>query len=254
MQQKIVGIMGAMPEEINGVVNLLEGCTESSMGKRTYFSGHINGVKTIVVFSRWGKVAAAATVTTLIHQFNITELIFTGVAGAVSDELTIGDIVIAKRLVQHDMDARPLMPQYEIPLLNKTFFDTGTGQLSIATKAVESLLEDNHLHQLIEDEVLSRFNITRPKLYIGDIASGDQFFSNNRQKQQLLQQLPSVLCVEMEGAAVAQVCYENQIPFTIIRTISDAANEVSHIDFPAFVSEIAGRYSAAVISNIYRYW
>lgn len=253
MQQKIVGIMGAMPEEINGVVSLLEECTQASIGMRTYFSGHINGIKTVVVFSRWGKVAAAATVTTLIHKFNITELIFTGVAGAVSDELNIGDIVVAKRLVQHDMDARPLMPQYEIPLLNKTFFDTGSEQLSIATKAVESLLDNNQLHQLIADEALSQFGITQPKLYIGDIASGDQFFSNHQQKQQLLQQLPSILCVEMEGAAVAQVCYENQIPFTIIRTISDAANEASHIDFPSFISKIAGKYSAAVTGNIYKH-
>ncbi len=92
---------------------------------------------------------------------------------------------------------------------------------------------------------LHLFNITQPKSYIGDIASGDQFFSDEKRKKQLLENIPTVLCVEMEGAAVAQVCYENEIPFTIIRTISDAAGKGSHIDFAAFIKKIAGKYSAA---------
>lgn len=251
MREKIIGIMGAMPEEINGVVGLLSDCKESSMGMRTYYAGHINGIKTVVVFSRWGKVAAAATVATLIHQFNITELIFTGVAGAVSDQLQIGDIVIGQRMIQHDMDARPLMPQYEIPLLEKTFFDCDQTLSALAVKATAMLLKNNNLHQLISKEELLAFNIETPRLFIGDIASGDQFFSGNQQKLGLINRLSTILCVEMEGAAVAQVCYENEIPFTVIRTISDAADEQSHIDFPSFINTIAGRYSKAIISNIY---
>lgn len=243
--------MGAMPEEINGLIPLMNNCTQSTIGMRTYYSGNINGIATVLVFSRWGKVAAASTVATLIHQFNITELIFTGVAGAVSDSLKIGDIVIAKRLLQHDMDARPLMPQYEIPLLGKTYFDCADAQLLIATQAVAQLLADNNLHQTITAEALKEFNITTPKLYVGDIASGDQFFSENAQKEQLVKNLPGILCVEMEGAAVAQVCFENDIPFTIIRTISDAANDESHINFPSFINTIAGRYSIAIIQNMY---
>ena len=251
MQEKIIGIMGAIPEEIDGVVKLLSGIEQSSIAGRTYFTGHINNIKTVVVISGWGKVAAAATVSTLIHKYNITELIFTGVAGAVNTELKIGDIVIANRLVQHDMDARPFIPQYEIPLLKKTFFECQPKQLTIAATAVQSLLENNNLHSLIGNEELLAFNITAPQLYIGDIASGDQFISDEKRKKQLLENLPTILCVEMEGAAVAQVCYENEIPFTIIRTISDAANEQSHIDFAAFISKIAGKYSAAIIRNIF---
>ncbi|MBL0357375.1 MAG: 5'-methylthioadenosine/adenosylhomocysteine nucleosidase [Chitinophagaceae bacterium] len=251
MQQKIVGIIGAMPEEINGVVSLLSDCTQTSMGMRTYYTGRINGIKTVVVFSRWGKVAAAATVATLIHEFNITELIFTGVAGAVNDQLHIGDIVIGKRMIQHDMDARPLMPQYEIPLLEKTFFDCDQTQSAIAVKATATLLQNSHLHQLISKEELLAFNIVSPRLFIGDIASGDQFFATSQQKKQLIKQLPATLCVEMEGAAVAQVCFENDIPFAVIRTISDVANEQSHIDFPSFIQKIAGKYSKAIIGNIF---
>jgi len=116
MKKVKIGIMGAMPEEINGVIALLSNCKTYSIGKRTYFSGQINGIDTVVVFSRWGKVAAATTVTTLIQEFKITDLLFTGVAGAISSDLKIGDIVLGSRFVQHDMDARPLMEQYEIRL------------------------------------------------------------------------------------------------------------------------------------------
>ena len=252
MPQRIIGIMGAMPEEIEGVVELLSDAKQSSIAGRIYFTGHINGITTVVVISGWGKVAAASTVSALIHKFEITELIFTGVAGALHADLKIGHIVVGSRLVQHDMDARPFIPQYEIPLLKKTFFECKEQELSVATAAVKSLLENNNLHQIINEEELLEFNITKPALHVGDIASGDQFISDEKRKKQLLENLPTILCVEMEGAAVAQVCYENEIPFTIIRTISDAANEQSHIDFAAFISKIAGKYSAGIIKNIYQ--
>ena len=240
-----------MPEEIDGVVALLSNCVVISMGKRTYFSGQINGIETVVVFSRWGKVAATTTATTLIHEFKITELLFTGVAGAISSDLKIGDIVLGKRLIQHDMDARPLMNQYEIPLLSKTYFETDSTHLDIAAKVINIVFENKSLHSVIGEQDLMEFNISQPKLFIGDIASGDQFFSTNEQKQKLNRQLPNVLCVEMEGAAVAQVCYEYEIPFSIIRTISDVADETAHIDFPSFLKKISGKYAAEIIKNIY---
>lgn len=252
MKQKIIGIMGAMPEEIDSVIQLLDSVEQSATAGRTYFTGRINSITTVAVISGWGKVAAAATVSTLIHKFYITELIFTGVAGALNEDLQIGDIIIGSRLLQHDMDARPFIPRYEIPQLKKTFFECPLPQLSTATAAVQSLLENKSLHSLIAEETLLEFNITSPRSYTGDIASGDQFFSDKQRKQQLLQELPGVLCVEMEGAAVAQVCYENEVPFTIIRTISDAADEQSHIDFAAFISKIAGKYSVGLISNIFK--
>lgn len=251
MTKKIIGIMGAMPEEIEGVILLLNDCKTLSMGNRTYFSGHINSIETVVVFSRWGKVAAATTVSTLIHYFNITELIFTGVAGAIHPELNIGDIVLAKRLIQHDMDARPLMNRYEIPLLSQTYLHPDSRLLKISEKAISYLLESKHLHEVISDEELNAFNVINPKLYIGDIASGDQFFSTNVQKNELSSSLPEVLCVEMEGAAVAQVCFEYNLPFTVIRTISDVADHSSHLDFPAFIKKIASTYSTEIIKNIY---
>lgn len=252
MNEKVIGIMGAMPEEINGVVQLLTDVQEFSRGMRTYFTGELNGIKTVVVFSRWGKVPAATTVTNLIVEFNCTELIFTGVAGAINEQLKIGDLVIAKRLIQHDMDARPLMPQFEIPLLNKTYFKCSESQLYVGEKAVNELLATQQLYHAIEKEELIAFGITAPKLWIGDITSGDKFFANAFDKNELLKNLPNILCVEMEGAAVAQVCYEYKIPFTIIRTISDTADENSHIDFPSFIKNISSKYSVEVVKNIFK--
>ncbi|WP_073371699.1 5'-methylthioadenosine/adenosylhomocysteine nucleosidase [Flavobacterium fluvii] len=251
MKKRTIGIMGAMPEEIEGVVALLTNPEVTKMGKRSYFTGQINGIDTVVVFSRWGKVAAATTVTTLIHEFKITELLFTGVAGAISPELKIGDIVLGKRLIQHDMDARPLMKQYEIPLLSKTYIESDAAHLEIATKSINTVLENRSLHSVIGTEGLKEFHIVQPKLMVGEIASGDQFFSSNEQKNNLNSQLPDVLCVEMEGAAVAQVCYEYDIPFSIIRTISDVADDNSHIDFPAFIQKISSKYAAEIIKDIF---
>jgi adenosylhomocysteine nucleosidase len=253
MKKRRIGIMGAMPEEIEGVVSLLSDCVESSMGKRIYFSGQINGIETVVVFSRWGKVAAATTATTLINEFKVTELLFTGVAGAISSELKIGDIVLGKKLIQHDMDARPLMQQYEIPLLSKIYFESDANHLDIASKAINEVFESKSLHSVIgiEEQDLMEFHISQPKLFIGDIASGDQFFASNEQKHKLNSQLPDVLCVEMEGAAVAQVCYEYEIPFSIIRTISDVADDNSHVDFPSFIKKISSKYASEIIKNIF---
>lgn len=251
-KKRRIGIMGAMLEEIDGVVDLLSDYSISELGKRTYYSGQIHGIDVIVVFSRWGKVAAASTVATLIHEFQITELLFTGVAGAIHPELKIGDIVLAKNLIQHDMDARPFMKQYEIPLISEIFIESDANHLSIAANAINSLIENKSLHQTINANSLAQFNISQPKLFVGTIASGDQFFSSNAQKTTLSQNLPEVLCVEMEGAAVAQVCYEYEIPFSIIRTISDVADDQSHIDFPTFIKNISSKYSTEIIRNIFQ--
>ncbi|MEG1556282.1 MAG: 5'-methylthioadenosine/adenosylhomocysteine nucleosidase [Bacteroidales bacterium] len=252
MQEKIIGIMGAMPEETAGVVTLLKNRKETSTGMRTYYEGEINGIKSVVVFSRWGKVAAATTATVLINQFKVTEIIFCGVAGALAPDLKVGDIVVGKQFIQHDMDSRPILKQYELPFIKKTFIECRIEQLERATKAVEQLLDPENLHNSFLPEELAAFQITNPKMRVGDIASGDQFFANTEQKEALLHHLPTISCVEMEGAAVAQVCYEYDIPLTVIRTISDSADEQSPLDFPSFLKKIASQYSMRIIENIYQ--
>jgi adenosylhomocysteine nucleosidase len=242
-----------MPEEINGIVSLLKDKQEVVKGMRTYYLGTINGVEVVVVFSRWGKVASATTVTHLIVEFEITELYFTGVAGSVSLELAIGDIVVASSLVQHDLDAPPLMKQFKIPLLGKTELFSPKEILEKSFVAIKKKLESNgELLQLISVEQQGVFSISNPKVFLGKIASGDKFFASNREKENLLKVLPDVMCVEMEGAAVAQVCFEYNVPFVIIRTISDAANESSHVDFKDFVDQVASKFGIAIVQALVR--
>jgi adenosylhomocysteine nucleosidase len=247
---KRIGILGAMPEEISGIVLLLKDKKEIVKGMRTYYLGTINGVEIVVVFSRWGKVASATTVTHLIVEFGITELYFTGVAGSVSPDLAVGDIVVASSLVQHGMDARPIMKQFEIPLLGRTELFPPKEILEISFRKVKKLETGNELLQLISLGQREMFLISNPKVFLGKIASGDKFFANNGEKESLLRLLPDVLCVEMEGAAVAQVCFEYGISFVVIRTISDAANESSHIDFSEFVSQVASKFGVAIIQAL----
>jgi adenosylhomocysteine nucleosidase len=250
MNEKVIGIMGAMHEEINSVLELMSGVEEFSFGRRTYYAGTINDIKTVLVFSRWGKVAAATTVTSLITQFNITDLLFIGVSGAIDARLKIGDIVVADRLIQHDMDARPLMPQYEIPLLGRSYFETDAQHLTMAQQAVESMLNKG-IPSFIAPIEIDRFALHHPRLYTGNIASGDKFFASQQDKEQLHASLPDTLCVEMEGAAVAQVCYEYDIPFAVIRIISDECNENSAIDFPDFIKNVSSRYAHQIIENVF---
>ncbi|MDH2205876.1 MULTISPECIES: 5'-methylthioadenosine/adenosylhomocysteine nucleosidase [Empedobacter] len=250
MSERIIGIMGAIPQEINGVVNLLTNKQEHKIGRRSYFTGELNNQKVVVVYSRVGKVAASATVTTLILEFKVSELIFTGVAGGIHADVKIGDIVLGQSLIQHDMNAQPLFPAYEIPMLGKAYFEADSSQLEVATTAILEILEEQHLHNVISEKDLDKFNIHQPQLHVGLIGSGDLFFSTNSQKEKLQQNLPEILCVEMEGAAVAQVCYEFDIPFIIIRTISDDADDHSTLDFNSFIEKISNVYSIEIIKNI----
>ncbi|TGN29708.1 5'-methylthioadenosine/adenosylhomocysteine nucleosidase [Empedobacter tilapiae] len=250
MSERIIGIMGAIPQEINGVVNLLANKKEHKIGRRSYFTGELNNQKVVVVYSRVGKVAASATVTTLILEFKISKLIFTGVAGGIHTDVKIGDIVLGQSLIQHDMNAQPLFPAYEIPMLGKAYFEADSSQLEVATTAILEILEEQHLHNVISEKDLDKFNIHQPQLHVGLIGSGDLFFSTNAQKEKLQQNLPEILCVEMEGAAVAQVCYEFEIPFIIIRTISDDADDHSTLDFNSFIEKISNVYSIEIIKNI----
>nr|WP_315195382.1 5'-methylthioadenosine/adenosylhomocysteine nucleosidase [uncultured Flavobacterium sp.] len=250
MKEKRIGILGAMPEEINGVVSLLKDKKEVVKGMRTYYTGTINNVEVVVVFSRWGKVASATTVTRLIIEFGITELVFTGVAGAVSPDLNIGDIVIADCLVQHDLDARPIMKRFEIPLLGITELFSPKEILDTTIEKINELVGNGSLIDFLSLKQRELFSLTNQKVVVGQIASGDQFFSSNIEKENLLVILPDVLCVEMEGAAVAQVCFEYDIPYVIIRTISDVANENSVVDFNEFVSQVASKFGLEIIQKL----
>jgi adenosylhomocysteine nucleosidase len=239
-----------MAQEIDEVKALLKEKTVVKIANREFVIGKINGIACVVAFSKWGKVAATITATLLVQEFGVTDLFFIGTAGALADGLKVGDIVISKRLVQHDLDARPIISRFELPLLNRVYVDSDPELTELAGKAVTNLL-DKGVEHMVGEEATKEFNLD-PKLYYGDIASGDQFVNSIEKRDEILSLLPDVLCVEMEGAAVAQVCLEFGTPFTVIRTISDTANHNARVDFGKFIMEVANAYSRAIIGEIMR--
>ena len=245
---KNIGILGAMAQEIDEVKALLTDKTVVKIANREFVVGKIGPVRCVVAFSKWGKVAATITATLLIQEFGVTDLFFIGTAGALADGLKVGDIVISKRLVQHDLDARPMISRFELPLLNRIYVNSDPELTELAGKAVDKLLEKGVV-QMVGEEAVKEFNLS-PALYFGDIASGDQFINSDSKRQEILNLLPEVLCVEMEGAAVAQVCLEFAVPFTVIRTISDTADHNARVDFGKFIVEVANAYSRAIIAEI----
>ena len=243
-----IGILGAMAQEIDEVKALLTEKTTVKIANREFVVGKINNVRCVVAFSKWGKVAASITATLLIQEFGVTDLFFIGTAGALADDLKVGDIVVSKRLVQHDLDARPILSRFEIPLLNRVYVESDPELTELAGKSITKLI-NRGVENMVGEETAKEFNLA-PTLHFGDIASGDQFINSNEKREEILSLLPDVQCVEMEGAAVAQVCNEFCIPFTVIRTISDTANHNASVDFGKFVNEVANAYSRAIIAEI----
>ena len=244
----MLAIVSAMEEEIAAVVGSLASVTTQEFGRRRYHVGTFHGHKVVAVFSRMGKVAAAATAAQLVSSFGATQLVFSGVAGAVQQGLAIGDIVVGTELIQHDMDASPIFPRYQIPLLGKAVFAADPELSAQLTSAAQEFVQHD-LPRRVSPAELAHFRIRTPQVRGGLIASGDKFFASTPELEQLRERLPAVACVEMEGAAVAQVCDEYGVRLGVVRTISDSADESSVHDFVRFAREIARHYSAGVLSR-----
>ena len=231
-QSNRVGIMAAMPEELQALLDRMVDDTPVTLGGRTFWCGQVDGCEVVAVLSGIGKVAAAVTTTLLAQAFGVAEVWFTGVAGGLGADVRLGDVVVADALVQHDMDASPLFPRHEVP---------GLG--------LSHLRPPERLTQW----VLSVIGQAMPvRTHCGLVISGDQFIASGAQAQALLQALPEALAVEMEGAAVAQVCHGFTLPFTIIRTVSDRADEAAPMDFGRFIAEVASPRSLAIVEALLR--
>ena len=241
----LLGIMGAMPEEMDKIIASIQHKEIVERGSRIYYKGDLFGQEIVAVFSRWGKVAAATTATNMILEFSVDQIVFTGVAGGISPELHVGDIVIGQRLYQHDMDARPLMRRFEIPLTGKTSFETPQQNVDTMSQAVHNFLKNNKEFR----QILHEQHISNVKMMSGDIASGDLFISSTKMKHALIKNLPSVVCAEMEGAAVAQVCDDYGVPLIVVRVISDSADEEAHTSAIGFVNQHAGDYSLSILKE-----
>lgn len=251
MNQQItrLGLVSALHQEQAGLIEAMQGMQTATRGMRDYIAGKLWGIDTVCVLSRIGKVAAAATVATLIERFGVSHIVFTGVAGAVDKDLQIGDIVVADSLAQYDMDATPLFPRYEVPLLGQSHFASDR-HLSdrIANAASDFVAQD--LATAIPSRERDMFRLSSPRVFRGLIASGDEFIDSQAKQLELKTAFPSLFAVEMEGAAVAQVCFEFGVPFSVIRTISDGANEASAHNFMQFTESVASRYAFGIVKRL----
>ncbi len=239
-----------MEGELRAILQQLTHQEKVTVGPRDFWLGHWHGQHVVAVLSRIGKVAAATTATALVERFGVSEMVFTGVAGGLGVGVTVGDVVVASRFLQHDLDASPLFPRYEVPLYGRSHFDTDARLVSALAQATQSVLADPL--GLLGAQTLREFSLVAPRLHHGLIISGDRFVASTGESAALQRALPDALAVEMEGAAVAQVCHDYGIPFAAVRTISDRADDGAHHDFNRFMASVASRYSAAIISEMLR--
>ncbi len=236
-----------MPEEIGEILDQMEGqATTHTIGMRDYHVGTLLGRPCVVTLARIGKVAAAATTVVLIREFGARQVIFTGLAGGIHPAVNVGDVVIGTSLMQYDLDARPLFPQYEVPLLGKTRFEANAGLMHQLEQCARDFIAED-LADAVDAKTWADLKLGEPKVHAGLIVTGDRFVNEPGTGHALQQALPEALCVEMEGAAVAQVCHEFDVPFAVFRTISDRADHAATIDFTTFLNRVARVYSAGIL-------
>jgi adenosylhomocysteine nucleosidase len=226
-------IVSAMQEELSCVLSLMPDEHRQRVAGRDFRAGHLHGHDVVAVLSRIGKVAAATTAAVLIERFKVDRIVFTGVAGGLAPGVNRGDLVIADAFMQHDLDASPIFPKYEVPLYGVDRFPTNAKLTDELAAAVGRALPGTHLHR-------------------GLVVSGDRFVATTAESVALQMALPLALAVEMEGAAIAQVCHDWGVPFAAVRTISDRADDEAHGDFVSFIRDIASRHSAAIVEALLR--
>lgn len=229
MTTSVIGLIGAMDEEIELLLAQMVSSKKVSKAGVNYVKGTLQGREIVVCKSGVGKVNAAVTTQILIDHFGVSQVLFTGVAGALDPRLNIGDIVISSSCMQHDMDVTPL--GYErgvIPYQSISDFPADDRLISLAEQACKELSAEGYL--------------------VGKVLSGDQFIASRDTVQTLYEQLNGV-CAEMEGSAVAQVCHMNGVPYVVIRSMSDKADGSAHVNFAEFTVKASQR-SHSIVSHI----
>ena len=224
-----LGIVGAMDVELGLLIKDMQVEDVDTIAQRIFYMGTIDGVDVICVKAGIGKVNAALTAEILIMKYAVDAVVFTGVAGGITPELDIGDIVISERVIHHDYGQ--VMPDVFIP------WDTiGYAADSFLVDIAERAASSARLAPIPRELVKETGRLPRTKT--GRVVTGDQFIASEK-KRKWIEETFHADCVEMEGAAVAQVCAINDVPFVVIRCLSDLANEKADIDFEEFV-----RYAA----------
>jgi len=222
-----IAIMGAMVEEITPLLEYFEDVKMVEIAKNKYYEINYKGVDIVIAYSKIGKVFSSLTATTLIEKFGCDVLLFSGVAGAINEDFKIGDVIVATKLAQHDLD---------ITAFGHPFGYVPEGSVYIET--------DKKLLNLSK-EVAKELNINLKEAVI---ATGDQFIANNDTKNWIKQTFKAD-AIEMEGASVGVVCDALGVPFLIIRSISDAADVDAGFEFDKFLESSAKESAKFLIST-----
>ena len=212
-----LAIMGAMEEEIEPLLSHFKEVNIVEFANNKYYEVSYNGLDIVIAYSKIGKVFASLTATTMIEKFGCDTLLFSGVAGAINPKLQIGDLIIADKLCQHDLDI--------------TAFGHPNGFVPGGSVFVETSKELRD----IAIEVASKNDL---KVIVGTIATGDQFVHSTERKD-FIESTFKADALEMEGASVAVVCDALDVPFFVLRAISDSADMDAGFDFDEFLKSSA---------------
>ncbi len=222
-----IGIIGAMRIEVETIWAAMEDKKQQTVSGISFVSGLLGGRRVVAAGCGIGKVFAAICAQTMILRYRPRVLINTGVAGTLTDRLSIGQVALADRVVQHDMDTSPLGdPVGLVSGINQVYLPTDPEVTACLAACVGGL-----------GVPFAR----------GTIASGDQFIADPARKARITSAFEHVIACEMEGAAIGQVCYVNRVPCAILRAISDGGNETACTDYPTFLRAAAGTAASALI-------
>ena len=226
----MLGIIGAMDEEVAMIKAQLTDVQVETRAAMDFYKGKLEGKEVVVVRSGIGKVNAAMCTQILADIYGVTGVVNTGIAGSLKAEIDIGDIVLSSDAVQHDMDATGFgYEPGQIPRVETLAFKADEGLIHLAEECCSKVNPDIHT-------------------FVGRVVTGDQFISDKGKKKWLTDTFGGY-CTEMEGAAIAQACYLNSIPFLIVRAISDKADDSAHVDYPTFERQ-AIRHTVNLVSSM----
>lgn len=228
---KRVGIIGAMEEEVSRLKEQMQVEEVKQIASMEFVVGTLMNRPVVVVQSGIGKVNAAVCTQILVDQYEVGYVINTGVAGALYQELNIGDIVLSTDALQHDMDATGFgYPISVIPRMETSVFEADRALIELARASCQEVNPDI-------------------QVFSGRVVSGDQFISDGAKKKWLVENFQGY-CTEMEGAAIAQVAWLNHVPFLIIRAISDKADDSAEMDYGEFEAKAIEHTVALMIRMI----
>lgn len=228
-----IGIIGAMDSEVAGLKSRIENAMTQTLAGNEYVSGALEGIDVVVVKCGIGKVNAAVCAQVLCDVYNVTHVINTGVAGSLDVQIDICDIVVATEAVEHDLDVTPLgykpgeHPDFKL----------------VAFKA------DEHLREAVLEAAAE----VTPDIHAwpGRVCTGDQFIGSGAAKERIISTFGGACC-EMEGAAIAHVCWLNKVPFVIVRAISDKADDSGSMSYQDFEIKAAGNSTKIVLAALPR--